>query len=196
VKRAVWIFIFSFTLCKLSAGVDELTWYEGSVVLETREVLVGEISLEINHDLILFRVNNQVTLYPAHKIHQVRFYDIRSDINRKFISLSDNNGVVHEWHLYETVVRGEVNVLRREKSITTGSSHNDDFVYFVHYNNELSLLYSFRDKVYPAMVLQGGPQFESYVSDHKLNPNKSANAIEIVMYYNKFVKENQTLARN
>lgn len=195
-KRAVLIFIFSFTLCKLSAGADELTWYEGSVVLETREVLVGEIAMESNHDLVLFRVNNSVMVYRAHKIQSLQFYDTETNINRKFISLWEVSGMLRECHLYETVVRGEVNILRREKGLIKAVSDADDFVYYVQYNEMVYSLHTFRHNVYPSMVMKGGSKLSSFVSDNNLNPNKSTNAIEIVMYYNKLIKDDQVLARN
>ncbi|HEY3403626.1 MAG TPA: hypothetical protein VGK59_09585 [Ohtaekwangia sp.] len=194
-KHGVLIFIFSFTLCKLAAGVDELTWYEGSVVLETREVLVGEIAIESNYDLILLRADNQVMLYQAHKIQAVQFYDSQVNVNRKFISLWEMNGLLRECHLYETVLKGEVSILRKGKGLSKPVSDADDFVYYVRFNESLYALNSFRDNVYPSMVMKGGSRLSTFVLDNRLNPNKSANAIEIVRYYNRLVKDDQTLAR-
>lgn len=194
-KRVILIFIFSFTLCKLSAGADELTWYEGSVVLETREVLVGEISLEVMYDLILFRSNNQITLYRSHRIQSLQFFDAEANINRKFISVWETNGIIRQCHFFESVVKGEVGVLRREKVLIKPTSERD-FNYYVQHNDEMFSLYAFRNKVYPSMVVKGGSRLSAFVLDNNLDPNKSANAIEIVIYYNKLVKDDQAMARN
>ena len=189
------LIIFSFTISKLSA--KEIAWYSGSVVLESREVLVGEIALEKNHDLILFRKNNHVDVLPAHKIESVQFYDERANINRKFISLQETNLVWKVYRLYEVVVPGDVIVLRKEKALATPKKSNaHDFIYVVRYANENFDLKSFRTKVYPTIGKDGGLLLSMFMLDNHLNPNKSANAIQIIKYYNQLKREDPALARH
>lgn len=173
-----------------------MKWFAGSVVLETQEVLVGEIAIEKNHDLILFRKNKQVDVLPAHQIHSFQFYDERANLNRKFVSLRETNMVWKVHRLYEVVVPGDVIVLRKEKTLATPKkSDADDFTYAVRYANEIVDLKSFRTKVFPAIVKDGGPLLSMFMLDNHLNPNNAANAIRIIKYYNQLKREDQALAR-
>lgn len=193
-KRILVLILFLFTVCKLSA--KEMKWFAGSVVLETREVLVGEIAVETHHDLILFRADNQVHVLPAHKIESVQFYDGDENVNRKFVSVQETNLVWKVHRLYEVVVFGDVIVLRKEKTLTTSKkSDAHDFVYFIRYANETVDVKSFRTKVYPAIVKDGGPLLSMFMLDHRLNPNNASNAIQIIKYYNHLKSEDQALAR-
>lgn len=187
-------FIFLFTLCKLSA--KEITWYKGSVVLETRKVLVGEISIEVDHDLILLRSNGKVDVYPAHKIRSLQFYDEQENINRKFVSLPEKQFIRNVFRLFEVVVSGDVAVLRKKRSVCNGTlSDADDFHYYVLYNQELSQLTSFRSKVYPTLMLNGGSEFADFILKKDLTPNDPAGAIQIIESYNQLVRNDQLIAR-
>src|SRR6186713_1997451 len=68
-------------------------WFEGSLVLSTCEVLVGEILPPAGYDVVLFEKDNSRMVYPAHKIRSLYFYDRDKNINRKFISVKDDDGV-------------------------------------------------------------------------------------------------------
>ena len=74
-------------------SAQSLVWFEGSVVLSTCEVLVGKISLKGDHDLVLFEQGGTRAVYPAHKIRSLYFYDRGSNINRRYLSLKEDDGV-------------------------------------------------------------------------------------------------------
>jgi hypothetical protein len=93
-------------------------------------------------------------------------------------------------------VPGEEIVLRKEKTLATPKkSDADDFTYLVRYANENFDLKSFRTKVYPAIAKDGGLLLSMFMLDNRLNPNKSANAIQIIKYYNQLKREDPALAR-
>ncbi len=78
-------------------------------------------------------------VYPAHKIRSLYFYDRGSNINRRYLSLKEDDGVRSSYQLYEIVVNGKVDVLRRKK-MSAFSEHPSelDFNYFIRYNDELN----------------------------------------------------------
>ncbi|MEO7992511.1 MAG: hypothetical protein ABI663_23370 [Chryseolinea sp.] len=171
-------------------------WYEGSLVLKTKEVLVGEISIESEYNLILHRNNGKVDVYPAHKIQAVYFYDEESNINRKFVSLKEA-GLFNHYQLLEIVLRGEVSVYRKQKTWTGNSpSDADGYHYFIFQHDQLIGLLKFRNQVYPLLIDEIGNMLTTFIDENKLNPNSSADAIMIIGFYNSLKKEDQLLAKH
>jgi hypothetical protein len=182
-----------FTICSLALSVSlsagELVWHKGSVVLAgENQVITGEISLASAHDLILFRIREAVTVYPAHKLKSFQYFDEEANINRKFISLKDNHGVVRSHHLYEYVVRGIFSVLGKVKSgFTRGRNahaEKDDFEYYVYHKNLLVRLTKFRTQVYPEMLTSNHDEVTAYVHRNNLDLNLPGNAIMLIKYFN------------
>jgi hypothetical protein len=171
-------------------------WHEGSFVLKTREVLVGEISIETEYDLILHRCNGKVVVYPAHRILSVYFYDEVANINRKFISLKEN-GLFNHYQLLEIVLRGEVSIYRRQKAWTGNSpSDADGYHYFIFHHDQLIDLLKFRNQVYPLLIQETGYMLTTFIDENRLNPNSCADAIAIIGFYNSLKKEDQLLAKH
>jgi hypothetical protein len=190
-------FIFCLLLLNaVSLFAGEIAWHEGSVVLKTKEVLVGEVSIEPVYDLILHRVDGKVEVYSAHKIQSLHFYDEKANINRKFISLRQA-GLFNHHQLYEIVLWGEVSVYRKQKTWTGNSpSDADGFNYFLSYRDQLTDIHKFRDRVYPYLLESAGSLLSVFIDKNNLNPNLSASAITIVHFYNTLKKEDQLLAKH
>jgi hypothetical protein len=183
------VFTICFLALSMSLSASKLIWHKGSVVLADHdEVITGEISLESTHDLILFRTSESVTVYPAHKLKSFQYYDAETNINRKFVSLKDNHGVVRSHHLYEYVLRGAFSVLRKVKGglIKGGGpySEQNDFDYYVFHKNELVSLSKFRTHIYPQMLNLNRDEILSYVHHNNLDLNLPANAIIVIKYFN------------
>jgi hypothetical protein len=178
-------------------GAQSLEWFEGSVVLSTCEVLVGKISIKSEHDLILFEQGETRTVYPAHKIKSLYFYDRGSNINRRYLSFKEDYGARSSYHLYEIVVTGKVDVLRKKK-MTAFSEHPSelDFNYFTLYNDELIALRKFKKKVFPHLQSEPDTRLENFITANKLRADLPTNAIRIIEYYNSLVKVDEPIARN
>ena len=162
----------------------ETKWYEGSIVLKSKEVLPGEILVEPEYDLVLHRVNNKVDVYPAHRIQSVYFYDEEANINRRFISLKEQGLFTHH-QLMEVVISGEVSIYRKQKVfITNTPSDAEGYYYFIDHQNHLIDLFKFRTRVYPHLVESSGNMLTVFMQENNLNPNSSANAITIITFYN------------
>lgn len=171
-------------ICAAFRGYAQ-TWFQGSVTLADKQVLVGDISIDTQYDLILVRNQELVDVYPAHRVSSARIYDSDHDFNRRYVSLQDQfNPRIFE--LYEIVTSGEISVLRREVSrySTTIEHEALGFEYFILFENELIDLKQFNPKVYPKLK-ESEVAVASFVKQHRLNPNNEASAVQIIQYYNK-----------
>jgi hypothetical protein len=84
------------------------------------------------------------------------------------------------------IVVGEVSVLRKlNHQILTNrkKSDIDDYDYFVCAQDNLVPLKQFRNKVYPNLLVSSH-QIEIQIKAHHLNPNRKADAIQIIQLYN------------
>ncbi len=177
-------------------NAQSLVWFEGSLVLATCEVLVGKISIKDDHDLILFEQEEKRTVYPAHKIRSLYFYDRGSNINRRYLSLKEDYGVRSSHHLYEVVVTGKVDVLRKKKRSAFSEHPSElDFNYFIRYNDDLIALRKFKKKVFPQLRSDPDTRLENFITANKLRADLPTNAIRIIEYYNSIVKVDEPIAR-
>lgn len=177
---------FIFFVFTTSLSARDLVWHDGSVVLASREVLTGKITMEPGFDLLLLRTGDSCLVLPAHKVLSLYFYDAEENINRKFASLKENDSPLAPQHFYEVVLYGKVNVIRRLRQTKSRSTGLDalDYVYFVQRENELTKLERFKKDIYPALLSASDERLTEFVSSNKLDPADAAQAIRIIEYYN------------
>ena len=181
-----------FNFQNLSA--QDLEWFEGSLVLVSDEVLVGKIAIEPAHDLIVVE-GEQRMVYPAHQIKSVYFYDSAADINRRYVSVRNDDGR-RRFHLYESVLSGKAAVLRRIKSNTFHQRTNVyDFEYFVRYDQEIVPIKQFQKKILPKLLSISDDRLDTYISQQRLTP-QPISAIHIIEFFNSLVESTQRLAKN
>jgi hypothetical protein len=166
-------------------------------VLSNSEVHTGRISLECDHDLVLFERNDSRTVFPAHKIKSVYFYDSETNINRRYISLKVAHGAGSQYYFYEIVLAGEIDVLRRKKSSAI-SKHVDplDYNYFIYYNEKFVPLRKFKRKIFPRLQSTADKRLAEFISARRLNLHLPKNAIQIIEYYNSVANNSESIARN
>src|SRR6476620_6364261 len=87
-------------------------WFQGSVVLKSKSVLRGEISLKNGYDVVFFRVSDQISIIPAFKIAYLNLYDEKIEAQRRFVSLNIGVGAGRSHQFFELLVDGEVSILR------------------------------------------------------------------------------------
>ncbi len=192
-KRTIAVWLILFTVGKLIA--QHHVWYDGVLVLQTQQVLTGALAIEPDHDIVLHKSGDHVDIYPAHRVQSLQFFEAKTNINRKYISLQ--YGTWRRHHLYEVVVKGTVRVVRRLKQRTSSTlSDADSFIYYIYTGTELVHLHSFRRQIYPTLQQGGGAQFSMFVLDQNLNPNEAAHAIRMVRYYNTLVVNDESLVRS
>lgn len=167
----------------------EVSWYAGSIVLTDQHVLVGEISVQ-SAELIFFRDRGLVSVYPSHKILSVRYYDKDANINRKFRVIFNSKSVVPQYSLYESVVLGSFDVVRKQRGMTKDllGSEIDDFEYFIESDGSFIPLRHFKHTLYPHMMA-ASQSLRQFVKTEKLDATRPADAIRIVMFYNSTIPD-------
>jgi hypothetical protein len=191
-----------FYICALLFSIDACaasSWVQGSIVLNDEQVLVGEISVEEKYDVVLFRNQDKIVVYPAHKVQSVWLYDASSNMNRKFVSIKNSSTTFHAYQLYEVVILGEITLLRKEISDVAATKEEHDafgYKYLVQYKGELSALKKFRTAIYPKIRDVAGVEMHAYIKMNKLNPNNGSNVVRIIQYYNQMIATPGDLASN
>jgi hypothetical protein len=111
--------------------------------------------------------------------------------------LKEDYGVRSSYHLYEIVVTGKVDVLRKKK-MSAFSEHPGelDFNYFIRYNDKLIALRKFKKEVFPQLRSEPDIRLENFITANKLRADLPSNAIRIIEYYNRLVKAEEPIARN
>lgn len=163
------------------------SYFRGSVTLNNKQVLTGEISIDTQYDLVLVRNDGLVDVYPAHRVYASRIYDADKNINRRYVSMKHPiNPRLSQ--LFEIVISGEVLVLRREvtRYSTTVEHEALGYNYYLLFENELIELKSFNPKVYPKLKASE-EALAAFIKNNQLNPNNEAAAVQIIQYYNKQV---------
>ena len=160
-----------------------INWNKGSVVDSHGKVLVGEVALQ-SIDLILFREDNQVSVFTPFQVKSFYYYDEGEHINRKFTALKLAN---HKTPLfYELVVWGEVQVVRLAKNrnlLKHKLGNAKDYNYLVRYNDSYTKLDNFKRDVYNELI-EKSPRLHQIIHKQKLSPFYEPDIIEIVKLYN------------
>src|SRR5688572_23521352 len=172
-------------------------WLKGSVVLKSKSVLRGEISVKHGYDVVFFRVSDQISVIPAFKIANLNIYDEELEAQRRFVSLNIGVGAARSHQFFELLVDGEVSILRRQLTLWY-SLHLDltEYEYYVLYDEEILGLHKFRKKVYPALVTKSDGALESYVEANKLSPKTLEDIVDMSTYYNSYVTGKFQIAKN
>ncbi|UYN87115.1 MAG: hypothetical protein KIT51_02220 [Cyclobacteriaceae bacterium] len=162
-----------------------MQWHEGVIVLHDNQVLAGKLNVEQVHDVVLFRHRDSlnVTVLPAFKVKAVNYYDVASNINRRFISL-DQQSAARTTYLYEVVVTGTVRVLRRLNTYHSVPPNDDEYMYYSMKNDELVELKKFGGTMFTHLDDLSGHRLSVYVRAKRFDPYQLADAIRIIQYFN------------
>jgi hypothetical protein len=153
------------------------------VVLSDGTVLTGELIIP-SFEAILIKHVGIRSVFTAQDIRQVRYYDAASDINRVLFSFQDSeNGS----SLYERVVCGHIQVVRKPKQLLLKTYQSDcyDYDYYFIVENRLLPLMQFRreyDRLANMLEFNEARSLKKMC----LNPNKPSDAIRIIQLLNKF----------
>jgi hypothetical protein len=165
------------------------------VVLTSGDVIVGKMVVEPSLDVLLVQQADARVVYPAHKIKSFYYYDESSDINRRFISLRDKSALHNHSQLFEIVLQGEVNVLRRQKTRSLKPSDALDFTYYVTYRDDVMLLKKFERK-FILNFCQRWRRLDDFVVSNHLRAYDDSNSIRIIEYYNRQLRAEVIAAKH
>jgi hypothetical protein len=175
------IFVFLFVI---SAEANDLVWHKGSVVLDTKEVVVGDLARQ-GFDLLLLRDSQgAVSVYPAHKISSFRYYDEAENINRAFIVIANRH--------YERVASGRISVFRIQKLFDQkmNEKNADAYEYFVEEEKVVHSIKSFRKKYFDKIKEELDLRLVRY--EH-LDPNTKHGALSLILLYNQSLFESGSI---
>ena len=189
------IFFCLLLVNSIDVNAQYLKWYDGSVVLTSGHVIVGKMVIDPFLDVVLFEENDKRTVYPAHKVRSLYYYDGSADINRRFISLKESSALHNHYQLFEIVVQGEVSVLRKQKTRSFNPSDALDFTYYVSYLDDVVLLRKFGKKIYPQLKLSM-EKLDDFVSANHLREYDSSNSITIIEFYNRQLRDEMITAKH
>jgi hypothetical protein len=158
-------------------------WHEGVVVLNDETVIPGVLALD--HELLLMKEANKISVLPPFKVSLVRYYDEESNINRHYRSMPFGDMALLRF--YEVVVYGNISVLRvPQAGVLVGNTTDDPktFEYFTLSDGELKSFKKFRSEVYPGLEQSHPFQLNEFIHQHHLNPNAVADVIRIIRFCN------------
>ena len=97
--------------------------------------------------------------------------------------------------MFEIVVRGEVSVLRKQKTRWANPSDALDFTYYVSYLDDVVLLRKFGKKIYPQLK-SSMEKLDDFVSANHLREYDSSNSITIIEFYNRQLRDEMITAKH
>ena len=193
-------------------SAQDLKWNEGSIVLASGMVLTGQISMAPGQNLILFRkaetsrgasLNEREQFHngptaaealPAYRLTSVFFYDEEANINRRYVAVGDRK-VFPGTQLYETVIQGKLDVLRRPRSFSVTATDAKDYDYYCRDNDTLVPLWKFYSDIYPSLEDASRQHLAAFIKANNLQKGNDGNLIRIIGYYNKLIRSEEALAR-
>jgi hypothetical protein len=180
--RSIFFFVALFFGLNTVAAQE---WYQGTIVLKSEKILQGELSPQTDHDAVFLRNGDAVMVYPAHKLKSFHFFDSSASVARKFVALEVLLGVASAHQIYELVVEGEINVLRKERSMWYSVyAEALDFDYYILLDDQFIPISKFKRKVYPSL-LQNSKNLKKFVHDNTLAARRATDVVKIIEYYNR-----------
>jgi hypothetical protein len=172
-------------------------WYQGALVLKSKETLKGEIAVRHDYDVVLFRSGNALTVYPAYKVQSFYIYDDVMERNRQFVSLQLLRGAATHHQFFEVMLEGYVSVLRREH-VVWYSVHLEtvDYDYYIKKDDVLTLMYKFRRKVLPDLERSSREDLSAFIRKNRLSRTRPDHVIRIIDHFNQEYVGRMPLAKS
>lgn len=153
----------------------------------------GDVYVHPSFEIIVLKLKDSTMVLPAHKVATCLYYNSETKINTKLISLTTRNSSRSVTELYEVVVKGTIDIIRRPKFANRESRDPLDFEYYTHFNSGIHSLISFRQSIFPEMLANQNDKLTTYMVANKLDPNDQADAFRIIQYYNKINRSDRDL---
>jgi hypothetical protein len=179
------LLFFAASLMVSAQETDD--WKEGIIVLRNNQVLNGSLFFT-GFETVLFKTHNRelVSVFRAHDLQQIRFYDSIINVNRRFIIANGIEDFYQDSRLFEVVLDGGISVIRRlpiESESMMQITYALAYDYFIKVDLDIIPLSKFRDRYYPSL-LKNCFGLNTFVAAQKLNPNVQADAIRIIKFCN------------
>ncbi len=178
--------------CLPFSGFAEPTWFNGTIVTKDHKVMNGDVFVHPSFEVIILRLKDSVLVLPAYKIASCHYYNTETGINARIIAITDYSLNRPVSKLFEVVVKGNVDVLRRPKFSSIQTHDPRDFDYYTYSNFSIHSLFSFRNSVFPNMLEKQRNKLSAYMVANHLNPNNEGDAILLIQFYNKVIRSEES----
>ncbi len=169
-------------------------WSDGVAILNSGQVITGQICSPSLHDVVLYRQSpgSYASALPAHKVSSFRFFDEVADINRQYVSLRQPDR--RSFEFFEVVVQGPVKVLRRARG-NSSQKHDEilGYQYFCWDGDNLIPIRKFKSQMFPKIADEVKGLWD-YVSTAHLDASEMKSAILIIREFNR-VAQSRVLAQ-
>jgi hypothetical protein len=188
-------------------------WHKGSIVLETKDTLRGQLKYNIEENILQYRYSNKLITLSPNKIISFYFYDELLKSNRYFRSLEYSPFSSYKPEMFfEVLVIGELSLLAREYISFETMMRNDPFLtmdpYYnlypnstanyittrvVNYNfyffdsnskNPEVVLYKEKKRNLFAVMEKHENEIKEYIKDKKVLYNTRRGLVVLTEYYN------------
>lgn len=154
---------------------------DGVVVFHDHHILSGPLEVCPELNFIARLSENGREVIPIHSVLRLHFFDTEENLNRRYCVLSGDNRMPD---MFEIVVDGPVQILRKKHPKTDGMDSRYHYSYFLRYQSRQYALHKFRTAIYPSLLDEYGSVLKDYLRKHRLSPNNPADVIQIVKYLN------------
>lgn len=188
-------------------------WHKGSIVLETRDTLKGQLKYNIEENILQYRYSNKLITLSPNKVTSFFFYDELLKSNRYFRSLEYSPYSTYKPEMFfEVLVVGELSLLAREYISFETMMRNDPFLtmdpYYNLYPNSAAnyittrvvnynfyffntdseepevLLYKEKKRNLLSIMKKHEEEVKNYIKDKKVLYNTRRGLVVLTEYYN------------
>lgn len=178
--RPFLILIFCFiSFCIIAQHLRQV---EGVLVYSNQQVFSGRLEVCPDLNLIARLSENGRQVVPLHNVHRLYFFDAEENLSRRFSVVVSRDA--RSANLYEIVVDGAIQILRKKIPRTNGTDNRYHYRYILNFQSQEYDIQKFRTALYPVLLKQHGQLLRDYVRTQHLSPNDPGDIIRIVKFVN------------
>ena len=188
-------------ICAMLLSVSDVVaqWYEGTVMLNNRESLVGTMSFHGAEDLVRVKEGEKIKVYTAYQVNAVEYYDAALDVARRIESkqVIEENGRTYR-RFFEVVLEGGINVVRRptqhigpQRKVDTYRSREDilleqvnGYEYYTYIAGHLQKIKHFRAQLLPLLLQEHRSEMEKFLKENQIDTNLLSHNLMVINYFN------------
>lgn len=183
-------------------------WYPGVIILESEEIVKGELSYDHASDLIMCRADDRIKTFGPHQAESFQYYDEKTNVLHKYEVFSiRQNSYYNRKSFFEVVIDGDINYIRKRNRypvyqprdgylVERGmNAHEVAFDYYVEVDGELIKSRRFNKEVLPQLMLNE-QSLESFMKEKRLRTYDIADQIVLLNYYNRQAEKTKATANH
>lgn len=184
------------TVQSMSSPINQGFWCPGSVTLENRQVVTGEVSYDLKFNAVQVRHDGVVRTYTAEKIAHFDLFDQVKHRNRHYVAIDHP---VEEGYrrktFFEVLTDGKMTILRKTKYVRRPRVTEDfraphiylnavcKHTYYVFNDGEFFEIDDFKEQVLPLMS-RHEDLVKDYIEQCRLKLRKVHEQMRVVHLYN------------